>query len=198
MNSPYPIEALADLLEQRHNERTGGMGTSNDRTLAGKLSNETVAAQTLLANIRDTLGEDDELCADMIEGETDFWEVMQRAVDRIGELDAFVKGLTDYQKSVGERKSRFEAQAENLRTAISVGMSTLGIKKREMSGATLTLRDKAREPVVVDESQIPSQYWKPQAPKLDRKALRDSAKSGEEIPGVELDNGGVSLTIRRS
>lgn len=162
------------------------------------LSVEAEAAKTLIANMKDTLGDDADLIADTVEGETEFFEVMKRVVERIGELDAHTNGLTEYTKVIAARKSRLEQQAENLRTAVAVAMEMTGIQSRELPGATITLRKKDREPVIVDEAQIPAEFWKPQDPKLDRKSLRTEAKSGREIPGVELDNGGSVLSIRRS
>lgn len=165
---------------------------------AHDLKKETEAAKTLLANMADVLGDDAELKVDTVEGETGFFEALQQAVDRIGEVEAHAEGLAEYQRKIASRKARLERQADLLRTAIAAAMDAVGVKSREMDRATLTVKAKPREPVITDEALIPSEYWKPQDPKLDRAALCRAAKDGQEIPGVTLDNGGNSLTIRRS
>jgi hypothetical protein len=48
----------------------------------------------------------------------------------------------------------------------------------------------------VDESHIPEAFWKPQQPKLDRRALLAALKAGEVIRGAALDNGGTALSVR--
>ena len=50
--------------------------------------------------------------------------------------------------------------------------------------------------MVVTEEDIPSPYWTPQPPKLNRQAVLNDLKMGEEIPGVQLGNRESVLTVR--
>jgi len=52
--------------------------------------------------------------------------------------------------------------------------------------------------IVTDESQIPTRFFKPQPPKLDRKELLDALKIGETVPGADMSNGGTTIQIRRA
>jgi len=49
--------------------------------------------------------------------------------------------------------------------------------------------------IVTDESKIPDQFFKIEK-KLDKKALNEAVKGGEEIDGATLDNGGYTIMIR--
>jgi hypothetical protein len=40
--------------------------------------------------------------------------------------------------------------------------------------------------VQADENLIPADYWIPQAPKLDRRALMEDLKAGASVPGAHL------------
>ena len=50
--------------------------------------------------------------------------------------------------------------------------------------------------VVNDESEIPENFWKPQAPKLDRRRLIAALTAGQAVQGASLGNGGVTLSVR--
>ena len=69
-----------------------------------------------------------------------------------------------------------------------------------MPTATLTLRKVQPEAVIETEAEITSRCWTPQetpAAKLNEKSLLEALEAGESIPGARLDNGSVSLTVRR-
>ena len=49
---------------------------------------------------------------------------------------------------------------------------------------------------IVDESMIPSKFWKPSDPKLDRKAVLEALKAKEDVPSATLSNGSETLMVR--
>ncbi len=61
--------------------------------------------------------------------------------------------------------------------------------------ATLSIRDVAPKAVVTDEAAVPDEYCRI-VRKPDMAAIKAGLDTGP-IDGVSLDNGGVSLTIRR-
>jgi hypothetical protein len=50
--------------------------------------------------------------------------------------------------------------------------------------------------VITDEHAIPQAFWRPQPPKLDRKAIGEALKAGQAVPGAQLSNGGTTLAIK--
>lgn len=160
------------------------------------LHEQSLAANVLLANIRDVIGDDEEMALVVIEGETDLKEAIAAAVDRISDLNAHMEALSAQIKALGERKSRFEVQGERLRAAIHVAMGQAGLRKLELPQATLSVKAVPAKVEILDEALIPSKYWKAQDPKLDKKAITDALKSKEAIPGATLSNGGETISIR--
>jgi len=160
-----------------------------------RLSIEAEAARTLLLNIRDVIGDDEDAIADAVEGETNFMEAVGGAYDRLAEIEMLDKAIADRRKALGERQERLSSTGERLRTAISVAMATAGIRKVELPEATLSIRANPPRAIPTCEADIPSQFWTPQPPKLDRAALLRALKEGP-VPGASLSNGGETLSIR--
>lgn len=157
---------------------------------------ESDAAKTLIANIRDVIGDDEEMALTAIEGETGLIEAVSAAVDRIAELNANCEALETRIKELTERRSRFESQASRIKLSIAVGMQQVDLHKLELPQATLSMRAVPPKAEIMDEALVPSKFWKPQDPKLDRKAVLDALKAKEDVPGAILSNGGETLAIR--
>jgi hypothetical protein len=180
-------------------DRVGGVsggGFRPDTNVAFHLRRETEAARALVASLADVLGDDAELAADTIEGETNLQEVIRSALGRIVELDTMTEGIKVTQDALASRKARLEKQREMIRESLAVALEVACIKKMETPLATISLRAVPPRVEVIDESAIPATYWKPQEPRLDRKAVLDALKDKRDVPGATLSNGGMAVTIR--
>ena len=189
---------------------------------------QTEAARDLLMAIRATEGgDDDELLADAVEGQTGLTEALAEAIDLIDEDEVLIEGLRAKEKAFRDRRALIEQRVGRTRATIERAMVTVDMPTIKLPSATLSLSRRAPTARVDDESQIPSGYFIAQpapAPKLDTKsltaglrarsiALADAAAIEDEalraealatidkfnppIPGASLDNGSVSLTVRR-
>jgi hypothetical protein len=161
------------------------------------LHRETEAAKTLLAQMADIIGDDEDAKRDLVEGETNLRDAIALTVQQIGEDEAALAGLGGYIDALKNRAERIKQRRENMRTAIAVALEMAHEKKIETAFGTVTLRAASRVAIVTEESEIPSQFWKPQPPKLDKSAVTKALKDGQSIPGATLSNGGNSITIRR-
>lgn len=139
---------------------------------------------------------DEQTLLDTLEGATDLNECLLMLADEINERQAMLVGLKAYIDDLQSRKSRVEKTSETLRNIILHAMDRAGIKSIPGERVTLSTRATSPKLEVVDEAQIPSEFWKPQAPALDKKAVLDALKDGQDISGAQLGNGGISLTIR--
>jgi hypothetical protein len=153
------------------------------------------AARALLLNIRDVVEDDAEMIETAVEGETNLKEAISAAVDRIEECKAHALALESREKNLSDRRQRFLDQAERLKASILVAMGHAEMRKLELPQATLSIRALSAKAQITDESLIPSKFWKPQDPKLDKKAVLDALKAKEAVPGAELSNGGETLSI---
>lgn len=163
--------------------------------VANRLRRESEAAAALLNDIgRD----DDELTHDMIEGETSLLEAIEFALDALDNAEIIIQGCKAKEKQIAERRNRAERRRETVRALIERAMATAAIKNLSTPTATLTLRETPPKPIYQDEAQIPAAYWKKPDPVLNKKAIADALKAGEDVPGVTLSNGGISVSIRRA
>lgn len=133
---------------------------------------------------------------DTLEGETDLNEAVLELVNEIQEREANALALKSREQSIRDRRTRLEKGVETLRSVILQTMDTAGLKSIKGDIATLTMRETPGKLLITDESLIPSDYWEAQDPKLNRKSLVAALDDGSSIPGAEISNGGISLTIR--
>lgn len=154
------------------------------------------AAKVLLANICDVIGDDDELALTAVEGETGLIEAINAAVDRIAALKDHSQAIDYRIEALKLRQSRFDRQAELIKSALQVAMSQAELRKLELPQATLSIRAVPPKVELVNEAAIPPAFWKPQDPKLDKAAILKALKDNETVPGAMLSNGGETLAIR--
>ena len=166
------------------------------------LRRETEAARDLLSTIRNEGAADDaELIEDAIEGETNLREAIAAALDEIDEAELLILGGKAKVEQIGKRIAAEENRVERLRAAIerAIVMSEMPTPLK-LPTATVSVA-KRRPAVVIDnEAAIPSRFFVEQpipAPKLDKKALAAALADGP-VMGAHLDNGSLSLTIRRN
>lgn len=138
--------------------------------------------------------ESDQAWIDSIEGETELFEVCGRIVSRIGDLDTYDAAIKDRMACMKARADRFKGQSQSLRGALMTLMDACGQKKLELPEATLSVSQRKPKRVVTDETRIPEAFWRVKR-EIDKTAI--NAADGD-VPGTEFDNGGASLTIRRS
>lgn len=165
------------------------------------LRRQTEAARDLLSALRDQGADDDaHLVADTIEGETNLHEAIVAALDEIDEAEVLILGGKAKIEQLTGRVAAEEKRVDRLRAAIERAIVTSEMPT-PIKLATATISVSKRKPGVVidDEAAIPSRFFvqpPAPAPKLDKKALAD-ALAAEPVAGAHLDNGSLSLTIRR-
>lgn len=163
---------------------------------AHALHRETEAAKVLLATYRDILADDDDAKRDMVEGETNLQEAIRAGLVRLAEIRAMGVGIDDMVERLKKRRDRLSGQQDSLREALLLAMELGGLPKFETDVGTITRKRTPPSVVVVEEADIPSTYWKPSDPKLDKRALLEALKDGQAIPGAQLSNGGETLQVR--
>jgi DNA repair exonuclease SbcCD ATPase subunit len=150
-------------------------------TPARKLEFELEAAKTLKEQLRDILGNSQDLDAqtlkDTIEGETNLLEVVEAVVKQVGEDEARVEGIKEYSRALSARCTRLTNRADTLRSMLTNVLDLLGEKKLELPIATVTLKAVAPKLNVYDEPAVPSQFWRIPEPVLAKKDLTEALKA---------------------
>lgn len=170
-------------------------GRAGANAVAHRLHQQTVLAREIIAQTKSLVGDDEELQATAVEGETWLDEAIESAVKRLAELNTLMDAIAGMMADLKDRGERFEKQRDTLRELIAVALETTGVQRFEMPLATVALKRVPPKVEVIAEADIPSRFWKPQEPKLDRKALAAALKDGETVPGATLSNGGSTVQV---
>ncbi|MEE9301812.1 MAG: siphovirus Gp157 family protein [Alphaproteobacteria bacterium] len=99
-------------------------------------------------------------------------------------------------RDMQERLARLERRVESKKELVIFVMGEANFRKMEEPDFTVSLRQLQPALLILDESVIPEDYWKPQPPRLDRQAITAALKAGEEIRGAALGNGGLTIAVR--
>jgi len=139
---------------------------------------------------------DERTLCDTLEGLSSLPEALAAVVrsylDDIDLAAALGMRISDMQ----ERLSHFEQRVDKKRELVTSVMERANIKKLAEPDFTASLRAVPPSVVVVDEAQIPQDYWKPQAPRFDRQGISAALKGGSAIPGAALSNPQMTISVR--
>ena len=94
------------------------------------------------------------------------------------------------------RLERLKDRASKRRQIAKDVMVELDLKKLTAPDFTASIRAGTPALVVIDEAAIPSIFWEPQDPKLNRKGLAAELKQGSEVEGAALSNPEPVLSVR--
>lgn len=166
----------------------------NDHTVY-RLNKQMAAANALRAALS---SEDEDLLRDCIEGETDLREMIQTTILSMDEDTILADGLKGHLEALTKRHQRIRKRIDTKRAAIEQAMVIGEVKTLELPTMTATVKRTAPGLQITDEAAIPGDWWKAKDPALDKRALLTALKGGAEIAGAQLDNGGVSLQLRRN
>ncbi len=139
---------------------------------------------------------DDETLRDTLEGLTDLREMIVTVARSQQEDRVLALALRTRVEEMQERLKRFDHRVERKRDLLATVMERAEIGKIAECDLTISLRQSSPPLVIADEDAIGEAYWKPQPPKLDRRKLLDDLKSGADVPGACLGNGGQSISVR--
>lgn len=163
--------------------------------VADALRRQAEAAKALIASLHD---DDPDLVHDMAEGSTGIMEAIDMAIAEMDECDAITAGCKAQVAVYEERASKFAARKQRVRALIEQAMLIADLPTAKRPTATVTVKRTPPKPIIADESLIPSRFYKQPPPVLDKTAINEAVKGGETIPGVAMDNGGISLQVRRT
>lgn len=162
------------------------------------LANDVANLETMLAELiaaYPELEEDEELRADMLEGETDLHRLLSRLINNERDADALAKAIAGRISDLQARKARAERRKEAMRSLMFRLMKAAALPKLVLPEATLSVGKKAATVEIVDEDALPENVVRiTRAP--DKKAIADLLKAGEEVPGAKMGEPGESLTVR--
>jgi hypothetical protein len=149
---------------------------------------------SLLLDQNPELAGDEDLRADMLEGSTDFHDILAKLVDREREAAEIVEAVKARMDKIAERRNRFRERQQAIRAVILSLMQRVDLRKVELAEATISVSKTGRAVQVLDESLIPDGFFKTKK-ELSKTLLKEALVAGETVPGAVLDNGDVAVRI---
>jgi len=139
---------------------------------------------------------DEQTLADTVEGLTDLHEIVQAIIRSALADEALARGLKCRISDMQGRLDRLEDRASKRRQIAKDVMVELDLKKLNAPDFTASIRPGTPALMVIDEEAVPSIYWQPSEPRLNRQELASEFKQGAEIAGVTLSNPEPVLSVR--
>jgi hypothetical protein len=139
---------------------------------------------------------DEQTLADTVEGLTDLHEVLTAVIRAALADQALANGLEGRIGEMQARRDRLQERATKRRQIAKDVMVELDLKKLSAPDFTASIRPGTPALMVIDEAAVPSIYWEPREPRLNRQGLVTDLKEGAEIAGVTLSNPEPVLSVR--
>ncbi len=142
-----------------------------------RLTPQKLAQAESLRKEIETLTSDEEVVRDTLEGEVDLDGLIDFLLADIGHNEAMIAAIKAQSETILNRAARLERRTEMARGFARKALEIAGWTSRERPLGTVSLAPKAPALGELDESKIPTDFWKEQAPKLDRGAVLDALKA---------------------
>jgi hypothetical protein len=139
---------------------------------------------------------DEQTLADTVEGLTDLHEIVTAIIRSALSDEALATGLKGRIADMQERLERLQDRASKRRQIAKDVMVELDLKKITAPDFSVSIRPGMPSLMVIDEAAVPSIYWQPSAPRLNRQGLLSELKDGAAIEGVTLSNPEPVLSVR--
>jgi Siphovirus Gp157 len=152
-------------------------------------------------SIRDRIREqdpqiDEQTLADTVEGLTDLTDILTAIIRAALTDEALATGLKGRIADMQGRLDRLEDRARKRRQIAKNVMLELDLNKLTAPDFTASIRPGMPALMIIDEAAVPSIYWEPRDPKLNRQGLLADLKGGAEITGAALSNPEPVLSVR--
>ena len=136
--------------------------------------------------------EDEQLRADMIEGETDAREFLGWLTREFLAAKGLEEGAASASKVLAERKARFSARREAFKVAAQRIWVAMGSRKQELPEGTLNTRAGRDIVEITDLDFVPDAFLRKEPKKAE---ILDALKSGTSVPGAKLSKSEASFAI---
>jgi len=168
--------------------------SANDNFLAADVAN----LEALFADMQAAYPEleaDEELRADMLEGETNFHAVLTRLVNGERDADSLAKAVAGRISDLQARKSRAERRKEAMRSLMFKLLKAAGVPRVPLAEATISIGKKAAAVEIVDEALLPKAYVRVST-SPDKTAIKEALQAGKKVRGAQMGEAGEQLSVR--
>ena len=140
------------------------------------------------------LSDDASLCADVLEGETDFHSVVDRLVQETRALKSECEGLKEAAAELVARAGGKAERIEAIRGTILGLMEMAGLEKLKTKSASVSVQAVRPSIVITDETLVPKSMMKVKR-EPNKSAIKAALDGGATVPGAMLSNGSTTIRI---
>lgn len=124
---------------------------------------------------------DEQLFADMMEGETDLHSVARRIHEIIARDTETLVGIKDRKEAIAEREARIKARVAAGKDAIGKLLRAAHLKKLELPEVTYSVRDGKPKLEIADANAVPAVFQRATyAP--DKTAINEAFEDSDDLP----------------
>lgn len=135
----------------------------------------------------------DDVIADTLQAESGALEVKATNVAFVvRNLEATAEAIKSAEAQMAARRKAIESRGKRLREYLLAGMQYAGVRKIDSPHFSIALKKNPPSVEVLDEKQIPPDYWTdpPPPPKaIDKRLILQAMKDGFDVPGCKLNQG---------
>lgn len=161
---------------------------------------ETASAHTALKSAlieqHASLGDDTEALADTLEGISEFPDLVDWALVKIGEDEALAEAAKELAATYAARAKAATERAGKMRGHLLTAMQAAGETSMKRPAGTISIRAGRPELIVDPDADLPMEFTRVTV-SPDKTAIRKALDAGWEVPGARLGNGAPTLSIRR-
>ncbi len=126
-------------------------------------------------------GDDEQLFADMMEGETDIDRIVLRIHEQLAQDEEMLAGIKERQAAIAERKKRIETRRDNAKALIGKALRIARLPKLELPEVTYSVRDGKPKLEVVDPLAVPERFAIPR-PTPDKRIINKFFADIDDLP----------------
>lgn len=143
-------------------------------------------------------GLEPELISDTLEGmEGELVDKIEQLLSICKNETGYAKRLREEAKSLTERASAIENKIESIYSYIATSLDVMGKKKIRAGIHQVTLRSPSQTVEIIDSGIIPPEYVEFETTvKPNKLAIKHQLEAGNNIPGVQLKPGKITLLIK--
>lgn len=167
-------------------------------TMSEDLRDEGREVASLVANLRNLCGDDEQAFLDTLEGEVDNFEAARRVVRWMHEQDAAEGSCKSLAETYRARANMFGHRVERARASLVDFLNEVGVRSMPLPEATITVKAGVRALVGdADVANLPEQFVRVKR-EPNRSAIKAAIEAGQTVPGFSLSNAAPSLQVRSS
>lgn len=139
--------------------------------------------------------DDEDLKVDMLQGSTDFYELVEKINANLMENTALLTGLIQMMDHLKKRREMLGNRIDFQRALIKRLMEAANQRSIDLPAAKISLGKSPAKVLITDETAIPEEFVRIKR-EPNKTAIKEALVEGKDVPGAVLSNGGTSLTIR--